>query len=111
MLFISVEDFFRSVKTAPPMTREEEKALAIRMADGDKTARGALVRRYLPMAASYVRRLPRELQTLHSVYACIAALEAGVDSFNFLQDGETFTHHLSWRLRQCITRCIADRRG
>lgn len=111
MLFISVEDFFRSAKAAPPMPREQEKALAVRMAGGDKAARDALVRRYLPMAASYVRRLPREVQTLRSVYACISALEAGVDRFNFLQDGETFTHHLSWRLRQCITRCIADHHG
>ncbi|MBQ9859089.1 MAG: hypothetical protein IJO76_00220 [Clostridia bacterium] len=91
MLFVSVEDFLSQVKGIPPLSREEEREL------------GRL------KAAAYVRRAPREIRTLHTVYACIAALEQGVERFNFLQDGETFTHHLSWRLRQCLTRCIAER--
>jgi len=108
MLFIYVEDFINQVKDIPPLTREEERVLARQMIGGDGTARERLVRGYLPFAAAIVRRAPREVQTLHTVYACIAALEKGVDSFNFLQDGETFAHHLGWRLRQCITRCIAE---
>lgn len=109
MLFISVEDFFTQVRDMPRLSREEEKLLAQRMAAGDRAAREALVRGYMYMAAAYVHRAPQDIRTLSTVYACIAALEKGVDKFNFLQDGETFSHHLSWRLRQCITRCLVDR--
>ncbi len=109
MLFICVADFFRAAKAISLPTREEEKALARRMANGDNDARDALIRGYLPIVAAHVHRAPQEIRTLHTVYACIAALEKGVDQFNFLQDGETFLHHLCWRLRQCITRCLVDR--
>ena len=109
MLFVSVEDFLGQVKGIPPLSREDERVLGRQKAAGDDTARETLVRYYLPMVASHIRRAPQEIRTLHTVYACLAALEQGVERFNFLQDGETFAHHLSWRLRQCLTRCIAER--
>ena len=109
MLFVNVEDFLNQAKNIPPLSREEERELGQQKAAGDSTARETLVRYHLPMVAACVRRAPQEIRTLHTVYACIASLEQGVDGFNFLQDGETFTHHLSWRLRQCLTRCIAER--
>ena len=108
MLFTSAEDFFAQAANMPRLTREEEKELARRMPQ-DPAAREAILRSYYPMVAGYIRRGPKHLWTLNAVYVCLASLEQGVDSFNFLQDSETFTHHLSWRLRQCITRCIADR--
>ena len=108
MLFISAEDFFAQAAKMPRLTREEERCLARQMPQ-NADAREQLIRSYYPMVAGYIRRRPRELHTLKTVYACLESLEKGVDSFNFLQDGESFTHHLSWRLRQCITRCIADR--
>lgn len=109
MLYISVEDFFSQVGKIPRLSRDEEIDFARRMAEGDEAARDALVRGYLPMVASYIRRMPQEIRTLHTVYTCIASLEKGVDQFNFLQESESFVHHLSWRMRQCITRCIAER--
>ncbi|MBR4016904.1 MAG: hypothetical protein IKK11_03730 [Oscillospiraceae bacterium] len=109
MLFVSLEDFFAQASGIQRISREQEKDLALCMAAGDETARETLIRSYLPMAANYVRRLPKEMQTLSAAYTCLAAVEKGVDTFNFLQDSETFIHHLSWRLRQAITRCIADR--
>lgn len=109
MLFISVEDFLHRAANVSRVSREEEKRLAAAMAAGDSTARSALVNSYLPMVAACVRRAPQQIRTLHTVYACITALERSVDRFNFLQSGETFAHHLSWSLRQCITRCLADR--
>lgn len=109
MLFVSVEDFFSQVQKLPRLSREEEIVFAQQMASGDPLAREALIRGYLYMAAAYVRRAPENIRTLSTAYACVAAVKKGVDSFHFLQEGETFTHHLSWRLRQCITRCIAER--
>lgn len=108
MLFVSAEDFFAQAKNIPQITREEERLLAQRLGQ-DPAAREGLIRGYLPYVANYIRRTSKDLQTLQTVYACLDTLEKGVDSFNFQQDGESFSHHLSWRLRQCITRCIADR--
>ncbi len=109
MLFTDTEDFFASARAARLPDREDEKDLAKRMSNGDESAREALIIGHLPFVASYVRRAPKEIRSLHTVYACIAELEAGVDSFDFQQDGEPFTHHLSWRLRQCITRCLTKK--
>ncbi len=106
MLFISVEDFFERAKSATRLTREEEKQCAQAMAESTE-ARERLICSYLPQVAACIKRAPQKIQTLQTVYTCIASLEKGVDSFNFLQDGESFSHHLSQRLRQCITRCIA----
>lgn len=108
MLFISTEDFFVHAKELPLITQEEERLLAQQMGQ-DPAARERLIRSYLPYVAGYIRRMPKDLQTLQTVYACLDTLEKGVDSFNFQQDQEKFSHHLSWRLRQCITRCIAER--
>ncbi len=110
MLFISVDDFFQKTRDVIRLSRSDEKEYALKMKEGDAEARQVIVNSYLPMVASYIRRSPKELQTLETIYSCIRSLEKGVDGFNFLQDSETFTHHLSWRLRQCITRCLVDRR-
>ena len=109
MLFISVEDFFQKARGATRLSRTDEEDFALKMKEGNTEARQAIVNSYLPMVASYIRRSPKELQTSETIYSCIRSLEKGVDSFNFLQNSETFTHHLSWRLRQCITRCLVDR--
>ena len=110
MLFITVDDFFQKIHGTTRLSRNDEKYYALKMKEGDAEARQAIVNSYLPMVASYIRRSPKELQTLETIYSCVRSLEKGVDGFNFLQDSETFTHHLSWRLRQCITRCLVDRR-
>ena len=109
MFFLSANDFFIKASRIPRLTREEEKTLAQQMAAGDERAREALVLGYLPFVAGYIRRCPPKLQTLSTVYTCITSLEKAVDQCHFLQDHETFIHHLSWRMRQCITKCIADR--
>lgn len=109
MLFISVDDFFQKTRGITRLSKTDEKDFALKMKEGNTEARQAIVNSYLPMVASYIRRSPKELQTLETIYSCIRSLEKGVDSFNFLQNSETFTHHLSWRLRQCITRCLVDR--
>ena len=108
MLFIRAEDFFAQASEAPRLTREEEKQLAREMGQ-NPAARERLIKSYYPMVASHIRRAPRDVQTLRTVYVCLESPAEGVDQFDFLQDSETFTHHLSWRMRQCITRCIADR--
>lgn len=109
MIFISVDDFLSKMSTIPRLSRDEEKSLALRMLEGDDDARKKLIYSYLPSAALYVRNAPKNIRTLHTVYTCISAVENAVNRFNFLQDSETFAHHLGWCLRQCITKCIAER--
>lgn len=108
MLFLNTQDFLIQAKSAPRFTREEEKQLA-REAKEDPAARSRLIRSYYPFVAAWVRRAPKKLQTLRLVYTYLAGLEKSVDQFNFQQDSEPFTHHLSWRMRQCLTRVLADR--
>ena len=109
MLYITVDDFYAKAGEMTRLTRQQERACAAAMATGDADARRRLIQSYLPYVASAIRCAPADIRTLHTVYAAIAALERGADTFNFQQEGETFAHHLSWRLRQCLVRCIADR--
>lgn len=108
MIFISVEDFFEQVGACTALTRQEEMDCARRMENGDASARERLIQSYLPVVASRIKHCPPHLQTLGLVIYCQQALEKAVDSFNFLQDSETFTHRLSWGLRQAVTRYIAE---
>ena len=108
MFFISVEDFLIRAESIECLRKGEEKVLAQRMADGDASARDMLIKSHLRLVAAHVRRVPQRKRTLNTVYKCITEVEKGVDSFNFQQDGETFAHHLGWRLRQCIVRCLAE---
>ncbi|MBQ8144407.1 MAG: hypothetical protein IJ042_06405 [Butyricicoccus sp.] len=111
MLYISLEDFFEKTAALSQMSREEEILCAQRMQNGDAQARESLIRSYLPMTASCVRRAPAYLQDLTLVLRCQQTLEKAVDSFNFLQDSETFAHRLSWHLRQTVTDHIARLRS
>ena len=109
MLYISVQDFFEKTKDLHPLSREEEKILAQQMKAGDGSARQKIIDGYIPMVAAVCRHQKPQYQSLELIYRCLSALEQAVDRFDFLQDSETFTHHLSWILRQTTTRHIADR--
>lgn len=109
MLYLSAEDFLEKTKGLVPLSREQERALAERMKAGDDEAREMLLAGYLPQVAGHIRAQSASLRSLELVMRCCAALEKAVDSFDFLQDSETFTHRLSWALRQTVTAYIADR--
>ena len=106
MVFITVEDFYEKVRSFSAMSREEEMACAIKMKNGDPDAREQLIRSYLPMVAGHIRHQKPQMQTLGLVLYCVQALEKAVDSFDFLQESESFTHRLSWYLRQAVTTYI-----
>ena len=105
MVYISVEDFFQKVSTLSPMSREDERDCARRMKDGDPLARKQLIESYLPMVAGHIRHV-HDQQSLSLVMHCLQALESCVDSFDFLQDSEPFSHRLSWALRQATVKHI-----
>lgn len=109
MLFISVEDFLEQARQEKPLTREAERALAQKRAAGDREAGETLIRSYLPHAAAAVKHAREEYRTLELALRCVAVLEKAAEGFDFLQDSETFSHRLSWHLRQTVVRYIADR--
>lgn len=111
MVYISAEDFCIKARAYPRLSREEELECAQGMKNADAAARQRLIQGYLPMVAGHIKRLPRHMQSVGSVAYCLQALERAVDSFDFFQNGETFSHRLSWHLRQASTRYIADHRG
>ena len=109
MVFITADAFFSNADTITQLTREETKMLGLQMAAGDRTARERLILGHLPFVAALIRRWPREIQTLHTVYACINCLEKRIDCFDFSREQTRFIDDLSKALRQCLTRCIAER--
>lgn len=109
MMYISVEDFYEKTSACRRLSRQEEIQCAKGMKEKDSFAREQLIQSYLPMVAGHIRRTAPHLQTIGLIYYCQKALEQAVDSFDFLQESETFTHRLSWALRQAVTRYIADR--
>lgn len=106
MIYISVVDFFEKVSTCSPMSRQEEIECARQMKNGDTAARERLIQSYLPMVADCIKHAKPHMQNLALVLYCVQALEKAVDSFNFLQDSEPFSHRLSWHLRQAVASCI-----
>ena len=103
MLFITIEEFYEKAKQCRRLSRQEEKDCALQMQNGDEAARSRLIESYVPMVAGHIRHLKTSLQTLGMAVYCMQALEAAVNQFNFLQDSEPFSHHLSWALRQAST--------
>ena len=103
MFFISVEDFLTQTSAIPRLSRAEEDALVLRMTSGDVAAREAFVRSYLPLVMSHVCRVPQEICTLNTIYACIATVEKSVDNINALRDSEAFARHLGWGFASVIT--------
>lgn len=110
MVYISVDDFCEKVSSFSILNRTEEVECAKQMKNGDAVARERLIQSYMPMVAAQIRHVRPDMQRLGLVYYCLQALEKAVDNFDFLQDSETFSHRLSWHLRQAVTRYIADSR-
>lgn len=106
MIFISIDDFYEKAAQCHVLSREEEVLCARRMKDGDNAAREQLIQSYLPMLARYMKGRKPHMQTLGLVLYCRHALEKAVDSFDFSQDREPFSHRLNWAFRQAAVNYI-----
>lgn len=102
MLYISVDDFYKKVSSCEALSRQEEIECAKLMKKGDAAARARIIQNYLPMAAGHIKHVNPNKQTLGLVLCCVREVEKAVDSFDFLQDSEPFSHRLSWQLRQAV---------
>lgn len=104
---ITMEQFYALAEACERLTRQEEIECAQKMKDGDHDAKAKLIASYIPMVEGHIKHMKPQFQTVELVSDCMNALEKAVDSFNFLQESETFTHRLSWWLRETSTRYIA----
>ena len=106
MVYFSFEDFCEKASLCHVMTRQDEIECAKQMKRGDTIAREKLIQSYMPMVAEHIKRSKPHIQNLGLVLYCLQALEKAVDSFDFFQDREPFSHRLSWWLRQAVTNYI-----
>ena len=102
MVFTNIEDFYEKAGACHILSRQEEIACAKQMKNGDALAREKLIQSYLPMVAKHIKRGQPSMQPFGLVLYCVRALEKAVDSFDFLQDSEPFSHRLNWWLRQAV---------
>jgi DNA-directed RNA polymerase sigma subunit (sigma70/sigma32) len=108
MIYINVEDFYEKTSKCIRLSRQEEIECAKQMKTGDASSRERLIESYLPMVVATVKHAPAHMQTLGLVFSCLSELEKAVDNFNFLQESETFSHRLSWHLRQATVKYLAE---
>ncbi len=108
MIFVSIEDFFEKAASCHILNRQDEILCAEKMKSGDRDARQKIIESYIPMAANHIKRLNPQLQQMGLAVYCMHALEKAVDSFDFLQESETFVHRLSWWLRDATARYIVS---
>lgn len=106
MLYSNIDEFYTKASTCIHMNRQEEIECARKMKNGDLIAREKLIESYTPMVAGHIRHMKSHLQTFGLVVYCMQALEKAVDSFDFLQESETFSHRLSWWLRDATAQYI-----
>ena len=106
MVYVSIEDFYEKAGFCKVLARQEELELAKKMKTGDPVAREKLIESYMPMVAGHIKHAKPHLQTLGLVLYCVQALEKAVDSFDFTQNSEPFSHRLSWWLRQAVAEYI-----
>ena len=109
MVFLSFEDFAEKVEKTEKLTPGKAEELNINMKNGDESARETLIEGHLYLVKGHILRMNPEMRTLRHVMECVSALSKAVDSFNFLTKSETFTHRLSFYLRNATTKYIAER--
>ena len=106
MVFTGIDDFYAKASACAALSRQEEFACAKAMKDGDAAARERLIESYIPMVAGHMKHMKPHLQTMGLALYCMDALEKAVDSFDFLQENEEFSHRLSWWLRDASAKYI-----
>lgn len=110
MLYIHSDDFFEKASLFHVVTRENELRYAAQMKQGNTEAREMLLHSFLPYLAACLKRFSPEDVTLELVYRYQQALEQAVDSFDFLQNSEPFSHRLNWYLKNAATKYFAEHR-
>ena len=102
--------YIKDVRTMCPnlLTLEEEKALAIRISEGDMEAKDELVEANLRLVLSMAKRYRgRGMQYMDLVQEGNIGLIRAAEKYDYTK-GFKFSTYATWWIRQAITRAIAD---
>ncbi|MBW7573430.1 RNA polymerase sigma factor RpoD [Caproiciproducens faecalis] len=103
-----VKVYLKEIGRVPLLTPEEEIDLAIRISDGDDSAKKRLSEANLRLVVSIAKRyLGRGMQFLDLIQEGNLGLIKAVEKFDYSK-GFKFSTYATWWIRQAITRAIAD---
>ena len=109
---VSIEDpvrmYLKEIGKVPLLTAEEEVELAQRMEEGDMEAKKKLAEANLRLVVSIAKRyVGRGMLFLDLIQEGNLGLIKAVEKFDY-KKGYKFSTYATWRIRQAITRAIAD---
>ncbi len=103
-----VKVYLKEIGRVPLLTPDEEIDLAIRIKNGDETAKKRLSEANLRLVVSIAKRyLGRGMQFLDLIQEGNLGLIKAVEKFDYTK-GFKFSTYATWWIRQAITRAIAD---
>lgn len=103
-----VKVYLKEIGRVPLLTPEEEIDLAIRIVEGDVSAKKRLSEANLRLVVSIAKRyLGRGMQFLDLIQEGNLGLIKAVEKFDYTK-GFKFSTYATWWIRQAITRAIAD---
>lgn len=103
-----VKMYLKDIGKVPLLTSEEEVELAVRMMNGDESAKRRLSEANLRLVVSIAKRyVGRGLLFLDLIQEGNFGLMKAVEKFDYTK-GFRFSTYATWWIRQSITRAIAD---
>ncbi len=103
-----VKVYLKEIGRVPLLTPEEEKELALRIMNGDESAKKRLSEANLRLVVSIAKRyVGRGMQFLDLIQEGNLGLIKAVEKFDYTK-GFKFSTYATWWIRQAITRAIAD---
>ena len=103
-----VRMYLKEIGKGPLLTAEEEREIAIRMAEGDEEAKRKLAEANLRLVVSIAKRyVGRGMLFLDLIQEGNLGLIKAVEKFDYTK-GYKFSTYATWWIRQAITRAIAD---
>ena len=103
-----VKVYLKEIGRVPLLTPEEEKELALRIMNGDNSAKQRLSEANLRLVVSIAKRyVGRGMQFLDLIQEGNLGLIKAVEKFDYTK-GFKFSTYATWWIRQAITRAIAD---
>lgn len=109
---VSIDDpvrmYLKEIGKVPLLTAEKERELAMRMAEGDESAKSELAEANLRLVVSIAKRyVGRGMLFLDLIQEGNLGLIKAVEKFDYRR-GYKFSTYATWWIRQAITRAIAD---
>ena len=103
-----VKVYLREIGRVPLLSTEDEIELAMKIADGDSSAKKRLTEANLRLVVSIAKKyVGRGMSFLDLIQEGNVGLIKAVDKFDYTK-GFKFSTYATWWIRQAITRAIAD---